>query len=329
MSNPYFSIIIPVFNAEPYLRRCLNSILKQAFTSFEILIINDGSTDNSEIIANEMAQNNSSIKVFNQKNSGVSAARNKGLDNANGKYVLFVDPDDYLDDETLIALSKCTNESPDVVCFNVELATQQRIYSQKLEGVFAVSGPTTKEFFIDGLFSKFGYRGYAWNKAYRLNAIQDIRFDEDVAYLEDELFNVKVGFSVQKIYFLPKTLYVYWQHEGSVVNGTSYRKITALLALRRIYDLVPQKLQNDIVFRLNLFAIELASQLGFRNESSFKELRQTYRKQKKFQRHFEPSRFDKMVVNIAKYSFRSATLIYKAKTYIVKSRFYYLLKSTV
>ena len=96
MNNPQISVIVPVYNAEKWLRRCVDSILAQTFTDFELLLIDDGSTDGSPAICDEYAQRDSRIKVFYQKNSGVSAARNSGLDHARGEWILFVDADDYL-----------------------------------------------------------------------------------------------------------------------------------------------------------------------------------------------------------------------------------------
>ena len=88
MNNPQISVIVPVYNAEKWLRRCVDSILAQTFTDFELLLIDDGSTDGSPAICDEYAQRDSRIKVFYQKNSGVSAARNSGLDHARGEWIL-------------------------------------------------------------------------------------------------------------------------------------------------------------------------------------------------------------------------------------------------
>lgn len=94
MDNPIISVIVPVYNVEEYLSRCIDSILAQTFTDFELLLINDGSTDNSGRICDEYIKNDSRIKVFHTKNFGVSSARNKGIENAIGKYISFVDSDD-------------------------------------------------------------------------------------------------------------------------------------------------------------------------------------------------------------------------------------------
>src|SRR5690606_27364966 len=102
---PKVSVIIPVYNAEKYLRECLDSVLAQTFTDFEVLLINDGSTDASGKICDEYAEKDSRIKVFHKENGGVSSARNLGLDNAKGEWISFVDSDDTIEQETLATLA--------------------------------------------------------------------------------------------------------------------------------------------------------------------------------------------------------------------------------
>ncbi|MDR0422523.1 MAG: glycosyltransferase, partial [Proteiniphilum sp.] len=95
--NPMISVIVPVYNVEKYLRKCLESILAQTYTSFELLLVNDGSTDGSGQICDEYAQKDSRVQVFHQENKGVSRARNLGLERAKGKWVAFIDSDDWVD----------------------------------------------------------------------------------------------------------------------------------------------------------------------------------------------------------------------------------------
>jgi glycosyltransferase involved in cell wall biosynthesis len=102
---PNISVIVPVYNAEKYLHRCIDCILAQAFTDFELLLINDGSKDNSGVICDEYAAKDSRVRVFHKENAGASSARNIGLDNAKGKYICFVDSDDWVDKDYLIKLT--------------------------------------------------------------------------------------------------------------------------------------------------------------------------------------------------------------------------------
>ena len=126
------SIIVPVYNAEKYLRETIRSILNQDFCDFELLLINDGSKDKSLEICNEVAQKHPQIRVFNQKNSGVSAARNKGLLEAKGEYIAFVDADDLLEADMLGVLYRCAKEyNADVVSCGAGLVEDGKIVKEE------------------------------------------------------------------------------------------------------------------------------------------------------------------------------------------------------
>ena len=117
-----FSIIVPVYKVEKYIRSCIESILNQKYSDFELLLINDGSPDNSGEICDEYARSDERVKVFHQKNRGVSSARNVGLENSSGEYILFVDADDILYPDALFILKKTietANEDIDLVQFSM------------------------------------------------------------------------------------------------------------------------------------------------------------------------------------------------------------------
>ena len=118
MNNVTLSIIIPVYNVEAYLRRCLKSILKQnTLVDYEIILVNDGSTDASGRICDDFQSHFSNVRVKHIKNSGVAAARNLGIALSNGKFLYFVDPDDYLTESFFIELAPYINDNWDVLCF--------------------------------------------------------------------------------------------------------------------------------------------------------------------------------------------------------------------
>ena len=112
MKNYLISIIIPVYNAEKYLLKCLNSVINQTYNNLEIILVDDESTDNSSKIYNEFAKNDNRIKIFHQKNKGVSSARNCGIDKARGKYIAFIDPDDEI--ESNMEMIQLLKDAPDV-----------------------------------------------------------------------------------------------------------------------------------------------------------------------------------------------------------------------
>lgn len=120
MNNPKISVIVPVYNAEKYLHRCIDSILNQTFPDFELLLIDDGSKDQSGEICDEYAKKDSRVKVFHKENGGVSSARNVGIDNAVGEYICFCDSDDWVEKTWLLSFFErmCDNDML-ITSFNI------------------------------------------------------------------------------------------------------------------------------------------------------------------------------------------------------------------
>lgn len=127
MKPPTITVIAPIYNQEHLLKRCINSILNQDYTEFELILIDDGSTDNSSQICNEYASKDSRIRVIHQPNSGVSLAGQKGLDYASGEWILFIDSDDYIELRAFTKISSYLKKS-DIIIFNFyELNNQRKI----------------------------------------------------------------------------------------------------------------------------------------------------------------------------------------------------------
>ena len=132
---PKYSVIVPVYNAEEYLDKCLNSILKQTNQDFEVICINDGSTDKSLDILNKYKDD---IIIINEENSGVSIARNNGVKKASGKYLVFVDSDDYLENKLLEKVDNVSKNNPDIIRFgNIEIDDENKniIYGPKFNNL--------------------------------------------------------------------------------------------------------------------------------------------------------------------------------------------------
>ena len=155
--TPDFSIIVPVYNSEQYLEKCINAVLNQGDYNYELILVNDGSPDNSLEICNSFAAKHSQIRVFSQENGGLCSARNKGIDNARGKYLLFIDNDDEIADNTLAVLhSWIEKKDYDIIRFNRKRIqtfdngkTKTDIYGTK--GI-CENGPvevTSREFFTN------------------------------------------------------------------------------------------------------------------------------------------------------------------------------------
>lgn len=183
MNNPKISIIVPIYNAEKYLSRCIDSILAQTFTDFELLLIDDGSTDNSNKICDEYAKRNYRIKVFHKKNSGVSSARNVGLDNAIGEWICFSDSDDWMENNWLQSFMDFETENFIVEGYYYKKGNIHEIANRLICKKCNISES------IEYLYKKQNI-GLLWCRAFRRSIIEDfkIRFNEDFKIREDEDF---------------------------------------------------------------------------------------------------------------------------------------------
>ena len=188
---PFFSVIVPVYNSEQTLCRCIDSILSQSFVNFELILVDDGSTDSSLLICERYANQDTRVKVLNKENGGASSARNLGLDNAAGEWVTFCDSDDFVYVDWLKMFSDN--------CENVDLAAQGIRFDKILIST-TTSHSDDVSFSFSGCVSKyalcaFNYQifGYTVNKCFKRNLIEqeNLRFNESYVLREDEDFVLK------------------------------------------------------------------------------------------------------------------------------------------
>ncbi|MBQ8330760.1 MAG: glycosyltransferase family 2 protein, partial [Lachnospiraceae bacterium] len=230
--TPDFSIIVPVYNSEQYLEKCINAVLSQGDYNYELILVNDGSPDNSLEICNAFAAKHSQIRVFSQENGGLCSARNKGIDNARGKYLLFIDNDDEIADNTLAVLhSWIEKKDYEIIRFNRKRIqtfdngkTKTDIYGTK--GI-CENGPvevTSKEFFTDyRKFKNSGCFSGIWIALFRRELFENanIRFDTSItAGYEDFLVNIQAFRAAKNMLFLPDVLYVYFRRTSHSVSTT-------------------------------------------------------------------------------------------------------------
>ena len=194
---PFFSIIIPVYNVAPYLRECLDSVLAQTFTDWEAICVDDGSTDGSGAILDEYAAKDKRFRVIHQPNAGVSAARNKALDVAQGEWIWFVDADDVT---VPIALERfaCMEEKADVTYFSMQLFYSDGFAKSlhlKYRGCTTLDD-TTSFALLELMDNSLGVDafGWTWDKFIRRQLVDanKLRFSKNVSYFEDELFALDV-----------------------------------------------------------------------------------------------------------------------------------------
>ena len=240
IDNPKVSIIIPVFNGEPFLDRCLSSVINQSYNNIEIIIINDGSTDNTQSICESYSKNDPRVIIINKKNEGVSTARNVGLDTAVGDYIYFVDADDYvLEDGIEKLVKKAIDNVADIIVAEYYVA-----YKGKKDQVTTVRAKSLNNFSCSILSGE--NHSALWNKLFKNKVFEGIRFPTDISYMEDKVLISQLLMSHKpKIDFLNSPVYVYWQNEQSVTNSNDMRMLDAFVASLYIEEYIDQIMSGD------------------------------------------------------------------------------------
>lgn len=200
------SVIIPIYSAEKYIRKCLDSILTQTYTNWEAILVDDGSPDNSGIICDEYAAKDKRFKVIHQENGGVSVARQTGLDETHGSYVIHCDPDDWIEANMLeVFINKIREKDYDMVIAD--------FYNDSKEGSKYISQNIEEEPFHKTIQAKIvnqQLHGSLCNKLIKRECIKEIKFfPSEISLGEDDLFNVRVLNQNLKIAYLPRAFYHY------------------------------------------------------------------------------------------------------------------------
>lgn len=247
MANPTISIIVPVYNVEPFLTACLNSIKSQSFFDFECIMVDDGSNDNSGSIIDSFSLKDKRFIAVHQENLGVSIARNKGLDCAKGKYISFVDSDDLLHPNFLSILYRTIVDS------NSDISRCS--YTSDIEELEFEDDNTnyTKEsvrYYSKNMLAGIGIDGYLWNKLFKSNLIRDnsLRFVEGLSIWEDMLFLMEYYNRSTTISSCYQKLYYYRKRNNSALSELSITKtIDCIKAARLIYNInsIDKKVQTD------------------------------------------------------------------------------------
>ena len=238
---PKVSVIVPVYNVAEYVEGCLNSLIAQTEKDIEIICVDDGSTDSSGQIVEEMARKDKRIKVIHQKNGGLSAARNTGLDKATGEYVSFCDSDDYLHPEFFEKFVKVMNETKaDIVCGQL-VPTHQKYpvafepLDEKKVRLTVIDNP------LETFLKKSIIAMSVCMRLYRRTAIQKLRFMEGI-YFEDVPFTTILMNQVQRVVVTNYKIYYYYSNPHSIMR-TSFNeeKVKSYIRLIRYLNEYMQK----------------------------------------------------------------------------------------
>lgn len=219
MNNPLVSIIIPVYNVEDFVEKCLESAYLQSYENIELIVVDDGSTDKSSVICDDFAKNKKNVKVFHNKNGGLSFARNFGIKKASGELIALVDSDDFVEKDFIEKMIEALEKdgSDVVVCGFDEEKPERKILSGK-------------EATIKLLVEQENLEMVAWNKLYK----KDLFIKNNIWYPvgeknEDSLTTYKILSKAKKISYIPEILYNYIKRDGSIMNAT---KIEERLIMR-------------------------------------------------------------------------------------------------
>ena len=266
MEDKMISIIVPVYNAEKYLAECIESVLHQTYLNWELILVDDGSTDSSLNICKAYEARNSQIRVFHKQNGGVSSARNAGIENANGDFITFVDADDTITEDCLAVLfSELQKNGADIVSGleknDSSLRTECIIWKGE-DSVLATLGdhPLTYA---------------AWAKLYKREAIGDIRFRDGIRINEDSLFVFEILLNCPIFVGINKKIYSYRKTDQSASRAEFSEKYFDILRVSEIkYKMIQQKFPEFLAQAENVrlkAKMNLLHILAMRTQGEYKE----------------------------------------------------------
>ena len=251
--SPKISVIVPVYNVEQYLPRCIDSILAQTFTDFELLLIDDGSTDNSGKICDEYAFKNNRIRVFHKENGGVASARQLGIDKAQGEYSIHVDSDDWVDENMLEEMyNKVLSEQTDIVVVDYYVNYQNKEFYRKQE----FSQPLLKAI-LNGYVM-----GSLWNKLIKHSLYQkySVQFCQDINYCEDVLVLVQILLNHDISISYLNHAYYHYNRENLTSITRNYTQATYVERKNFYQELIKRLPANQYKIEIESVAFEIKSE---------------------------------------------------------------------
>lgn len=222
------SIIVPVFNIENYITKCVDSLISQTYDNIEVILVNDGSSDNSASICHKYEKIDRRIKVIDKKNGGLSSARNTGIKEAQGEYLVFVDGDDYVHPEYIEKLFRSIiNSGADIAVCGISIVDKNNEIVDKLATgkAYKLDNPFCDEVLLSSEVERRYYKNkkqgfwyvVAWNKIYKASIFESIKYDEGMIYEDEFLFHQLIR-CCRKISFIPDELYYYVQRNNGITS---------------------------------------------------------------------------------------------------------------
>lgn len=279
--KPSVSIIVPVFNVDKYLPDCINSILRQLYSDFELLLVDDGSTDNSGVICDEYAINDNRIKVIHKDNSGVSEARNLGLSVAVGKYISFIDADDVVDKNFINILVKNINGCQISMCYFKIFSDNEKI---KETTVFNEKIEVDENEFWNMNFG-MGFKASCCNKLFLSSLFKNASFNRDYRFAEDDFIMHKITGQCDKIAVTSDVLYFYRNRDDSASHKKNKEDVTKrqiLLYIERSqFYLYKKNITLSDKWYYKCFSMLLKNYINLNLKKEFKDLKKLYKIRKK------------------------------------------------
>ncbi|MGN0505736.1 MAG: glycosyltransferase [Lachnospiraceae bacterium] len=244
--KPLVSIILPVYNAEKTLEKCVDSVLKQKFTDFELILVDDGSKDSSGLLCDKYASEDSRVRVIHKENSGVSDSRNAAMDVARGTYLQFLDSDDWLTpDATELFAAAATENDCDMVVADFFRVAGERVAHK---GDIQEERLMNREEYAMCMMEKPAdfYYGVLWNKFFRRDIIEKyhLRMDKEISWCEDFMFNLEYIRYIRSVYILCVPIYYYVKRKGSLVSQGS--SLSKTIKMKREVFAVYKKFYKDV-----------------------------------------------------------------------------------
>lgn len=295
------SIIVPIYRVEKYVSKCIESIINQTYSNWELLLIDDGSPDNSGKICDEYAQKDNRIKVIHKENYGVSSARNSGLDIAQGEYVMFVDSDDWISKDCLeVCVNEIKNNKLDALQFG-----SISIYKDK-EILYVKN--STKTLSGEEYIKNNNFNVTVWGGIYKKNIIEkfSLRFSTQLKLAEDQIFILSYLKHVNRIKYINKAMYYYFQRSDSAIHTAKsidiLKSCDTMVALSKDWPNAKSFIDSMII----LFIMDMIKN----DDVPYSKLKSIFQKQN-ISKFIGVSKFQQIFPQIARINFHFACFLVK------------------